>query len=307
LYRVGGESVWSEWIQFKTAKNFSSPFEFTYFGDAQNQYKHFVTRVFREAYKKSPDSEFWLISGDLVSEPTENQISELFYAGSPFFSYVPLAPVPGNHDRAYRKANGNYIRNQKGNKIRSDSLAAYWRSSFTLPENGISSLQESSYYFDYQGVRFIMMNSNLMLEEQSEWLESTLQQNMNKWSVVSFHHPIYSATSKRDDDRSRNAFMKVFDKYNVDLVLTGHDHAYARSYKLKNGERVEDNENGTVYVVSVSGPKMYSVNARYDEIMAKTGGYSQLFQVIRFEGNRLSYKAYTADGEIYDSFELTKN
>ena len=69
---------------------------------------------------------------------------------------------------------------------------------------------------------------------------------------------------------------------------------------------VGDNEPGTVYVVSVSGPKMYSVNSNYNYIMAKTGGNVQLFQTISVNGGKLNYESYTATGELYDSFELNK-
>jgi hypothetical protein len=88
--------------------------------------------------------------------------------------------------------------------------------------------------------------------------------------------------------------------------LTSHDHTYARSYRIKNGSVVNGNEAGTVYVLSVSGPKMYELGKNYVDLMAKTGENHQLFQVIEVNGNKLSFKAYTADGSIFDSFELLK-
>jgi len=124
--------------------------------------------------------------------------------------------------------------------------------------------------------------------------------------MVSFHHPFYSAGRERDDKETRSAFLQVFDKYNVDLVLTGHDHAYARSFPLKNGVKVNGKKHGTVYVVSVSGPKMYEVNSQYVDIMAKIGGNVQLFQSISIDGSKLLYQSYTPTGVLYDSFELTK-
>ena len=33
----------------------------------------------------------------------------------------------------------------------------------------------------------------------------------------------------------------------------------------------------------------------------------QLFQVITVDGNKLSYQAYTAVGNLYDSFDLVKD
>jgi acid phosphatase type 7 len=59
-----------------------------------------------------------------------------------------------------------------------------------------------------------------------------------------------------------------------------------------------------VYVVSVSGPKMYEVSD--DPWMDRRGQNTQLFQLITIEGNLLKYNAFTATGELYDSFELKK-
>jgi hypothetical protein len=104
------------------------------------------------------------------------------------------------------------------------------------------------------------------------------------------------------------------DEFKVDLVLNGHDHSYSRTGALPEGlelvnipegyEQAYDPNIGTVYVVSVSGPKMYPITK---------GGYAvrlaedtQLYQVIDVETNELQYKAYTATGQLYDAFTIKK-
>jgi hypothetical protein len=59
-----------------------------------------------------------------------------------------------------------------------------------------------------------------------------------------------------------------------------------------------------MYVVSVSGPKMYEVSD--DGWMERRAANVQLFQTITIEGNTLTYKAFTATGELYDAFLLKK-
>ena len=133
--------------------------------------------------------------------------------------------------------------------------------------------------------------------------------------VVFLHHPIYSASTRRDNPERRNLLKPLFDKYGVDIVLQGHDHAYARGSALlyeKNlltGTNVK-NATGTVYVVSVSGPKQYEAKPNWDQYdieRDKAGEDKQLFQVISIDGNTLSYKSYTAIGDLFDSFDLIKN
>lgn len=57
-------------------------------------------------------------------------------------------------------------------------------------------------------------------------------------------------------------------------------------------------------MVSVSGPKMYNVQKR--TFMSRHAEDTQLFQIIRIDGDRLIYEAYTAAGSLYDAFTLTK-
>jgi len=298
VYRVGSDIQWSEWNQFTTAESEKNPFQFVYFGDPQNSIKEHCSRVFREAYKTAPDASLWLFAGDLVGETEDSLWGDFFTAAGFVFRVTPSILVPGNHDHEKIFIDGK--------DKRLESIASIWRPHFTLPQNGITGLEETSYYVDYQGVRFVMLNSQTMLNEQVNWLDKLLSNNPNNWTIITLHHPLYSVGNERDNKNTREAFLKVFDKYNVDLVLQGHDHTYARTYKLKNGVPVDELESGTVYIVSVSGPKSYSVNPLNEGLMAKMGNEVQLFQVISVEGEKLSVDAFTVNGLLYDSFELVK-
>ena len=104
-----------------------------------------------------------------------------------------------------------------------------------------------------------------------------------------------------------NHFKPLFDKHKVDIVLQGHDHAYGRGMvsNVPTGAKVKDESSGTVYVVSVSGPKMYDISN--DQWMQRKARNTQLFQIISIKDNKLSYEAYTAHGELYDAFDLVKS
>jgi hypothetical protein len=60
-----------------------------------------------------------------------------------------------------------------------------------------------------------------------------------------------------------------------------------------------------MYVVSVSGPKMYEAGDK--DWMERSGSFKQLFQAITIDNNELIYKSFTADGELFDEFKLSKN
>lgn len=297
IYCVGGDSVWSEWNQFRTAKQDNSPFTFTYFGDMQHDIKKFGSRVFRKAFSLAPNSSFWLFSGDLLDRAEyDYQWDELFQASGFIPSVMPMVLATGNHEYADTVINGTEV----------ETLVELWRSHITQPSSEIDGLSETVFSFIYQDVRFIVLNGNEKLEEQSAWLEKILAENKSLWTIVTIHQPIYSMGKKRDQRKTKNSFMHLFDKYNVDLVLQGHDHVYARTFKLNNDKIVSDNESGTVYITSNSGSDDYNTQSINSHLTVKHSNKAQLFQIISIDGNKLQMSTYTANCELFDNFELTK-
>ena len=295
-YRVGNEKEWSEWFQFSTAGTADDKLSFIYFGDAQTNVHSLWSKVIRQAYSQMPEARLMLHAGDLINRANrDEEWGEWFEAGSFIHATIPGMPSPGNHEHA-----------DWGGK--EDHLSAFWRPQFTLPENGPEGLEESCYYADIQGVRFISLNSNLIEESeefyarQKTWLEAKLKDNPNRWTCILLHHPFYSTKGDRDNPWLRKDFKPLMDKYNVDLVLQGHDHAYARGME---DIPMDGNEKpATMYVVSVSGPKMYDSEEK--DWMDNQVGNTQLYQLITVEGERLTFKAYTSTGELYDAFDLIK-
>ena len=290
VYRVGDGGAWSEWNQFRTASAEPDPLTFLYVGDAQNDIYSMWSRVIRTGFSDAPRANFILHAGDLVNRGNADaEWGEWFRAAGWINRSIPSLATPGNHE--YPRSGGGR------------TLSMHWRPQFALPENGVAGLEESCYYIDVQGVRIVSLNSNERRTEQGEWLDEVLRDNPNKWTILAFHHPVYSSARGRDNKKLREQWQPVFDKHHVDLVLQGHDHTYARS-NLVSGVNAQSGDSGTVYVVSVSGPKMYEVDT--NPWMARVAERTQLYQVIRVDGDRLEYEARTARGILYDAFELRK-
>jgi len=299
LYRVGDGTNWSEWADFKTATAEVSPFSFVYFGDAQNSVKSHWSRVVRRAFRDAPKASFFLHAGDLINRSeSDAEWGEWFYAGGFIHRSTPCVATPGNHE--FGPIGDTDERR----------LSIHWQPQFAFPTNGPDGVKESAYWFDYQGTRFVSLNSNEKHEEQAPWLDEVLSDNPNQWTILTFHHPMYSASAGRDNPHLRAMWQPIIDKHNVDLVLQGHDHTYARSklmtadVNLATGVTKADPNTGTVYVVSVSGPKMYELGRR--PFMRRAAEDTQLYQIIHVDGNQLRYEARTAIGELYDGFVLRK-
>jgi 3',5'-cyclic AMP phosphodiesterase CpdA len=279
-YRVGDGNVWSEWITFETASAKPEPFSFVFLGDAQNDLRRHWSRVVREAYRSAPHARFFLHGGDLVNlGNADDEWGEWFEAGGTIHAMIPAAPIPGNHE---------YFLN----------LTPMWKVQFPVPQNGPPGLQDSVYYLDCQDMRLICLDSNQKTDSQAPWLEKTLRESTAKWNVVAFHHPIIGSVG--GGSSAALAWKPILESHRVDLVLQGHEHIYARSGLMGPGGR-----SGPVYVTSVSGPKMYPL--RKEDWMRRSAQGVQLYQVIHIDGDRLSYEARTAAGELFDGFELQRN
>ncbi|PQJ34909.1 serine/threonine protein phosphatase [Salinibacter sp. 10B] len=202
-----------------------------------------------------------------------------------------------------------------------EKLSIHWHPQFTLPKNGPEGMEETVYSLDYQGMRIIALNSNIRdssrLARQTQWLESTLRKTAQnddiRWTVATFHHPMFSSGEGRSNAALRDRWTPLFDEYNVDLVMQGHDHTYARGRleNLEQGVNARSPKGGTVYVNSVSGAKMYEIKPdRWEDFdgieMERGAENTQLYQVVRVQQDTLKFRSYTATGQPYDAFDLVQ-
>lgn len=288
LYRVGDGKRWSEWNQFHTAGKAGDPLTFLYLGDVQAEIHSLWSRVIRQAFATAPDARFIVYAGDLINNNDRDEQWGEFHAAASFIHrMIPVIAAPGNHeyDLSDRRISPN------------------WRPQFAFPANGPAGLEETCYWLDIQGLRLVVLNSVEKRKEQAGWLEQVLARNPARWTVVVFHHPVYSSARGRDNKEVRELWQPIFDKHGVDLVLQGHDHTYARTGPRRFGS-TSSGDGGPVYVGSVSGAKMYDFDRpkEFDRAAEQT----QLFQVVRIEADRLRFEARTASGALYDAFELRK-
>lgn len=300
-YRVGDGERWSEWLQFRTAATTAEPFTFLYMGDMQNNILSEASRTMRMAFRKAGDAAFVIHAGDLINRhDSDNEWGEWFAAGGFLYAQTPQMPTPGNHEYG-----------------RGPVLNPQWRRQYTLPETGpagVEKLKETAWTVDYQGLRLISVDAPLfhgdeaMRAEMVRWLDGLLANNPNRWTALFLHFPLFSIDPDRDNARVRDALKPLIDKYGVDLVLQAHDHGYARSAigtgPMGNPGPAQPSDQGSTYVVSVAGPKMYPVA----ELgwATRSASRTQTFQTLEVSAESIVYRAFTATGRELDAFRLAK-
>jgi hypothetical protein len=289
-YRVGDGSAqrWSETREFVTAPAGAEPFAFVYMGDAQNGLDTWGKLV-RGAYRARPDAAFYLMAGDLVNRGNERDDWDDFFDNARgVFDRRPLVPVVGNHEC-------------QGGRPR------LFLEQFALPRNGPAGLEaERVYAFEYGSALFVVLDSNEEPGKQAAWLEDQLARSRARWKIVSYHHPAYSSAASRDNQILRETWAPIFDRHGVDLALQGHDHAYLRTYPIRDGRRAPSTAQGTTYIVSVSGTKFYKQAARPETIVGFTDIPTWQILDLEIAGDRLTYRAFDRQGTLRDEFVIDK-
>ena len=216
---------------FRTAPQENSPFRFIYLGDTHNS--DIVEKVVDQAFRTAPDAAFLLHSGDHVNTGLFRELwDEHFHYMRKVLPYLSFVPALGNHDSQ-------------------DGLPpALYQHFFMLPrDNGTVLEPERNYAFTYGNSRFLILDSTGDVGRIASWLEEELKKAEERWKIVVTHFPIYWKDDSYPDMREK--WASLFDRYGVDLVLSGHVHQYFRSYPVV-GNIPGNRKKGTVYVASVA-------------------------------------------------------
>jgi predicted MPP superfamily phosphohydrolase len=156
-------------------------------------------------------------------------------------------------------------------------------------------------YYAYSpkpNISFFALDSTYPVPEQIEWIEKELAASKHDWKIVFFHHPLYSSGDRHGSDtRLREVLEPMFVKYNVSVVLTGHDHFY---------ERVKP-QKGITYFVVGSGGQLRSGNIdKGSGITAKGFDTDLVFMAAEIDGDQMYFNAISRTGQIVDSGGVTR-
>lgn len=304
VYRVGGPDGWSEPRTFTTEAENVSVFKFLVFGDSQSVNYSLWRTTLTQAYKANSDAVFFTNVGDLVDVGQDySHWNRWFDAAQGIADTIAVMPITGNHE--------NYTPERRF------SLPVFFTAQFKLPSNGPAGLVGQVYSFDYGEAHFVMLDSQEgeqrefipdMLNIQRAWLDQDLGGTNKKWKIVFVHRPLYNNKSGATNTNIRKAFGPVFDKYHADVVFTGHDHTYARTYPLYGGVAT-DSAAGTVYVASGrSGSKVYNntIAKEWNEVFYNPWDEPN-YITVEVSDEVLRVKSFKQSGVLIDDWSITKS
>lgn len=224
------------------------------------------------------------------------------------------------------------------------STIAYY-SIFSLPKDGeaggVASGTEDYYSFDYANIHFVcldsMTSSRAADGSMANWLRADLEATTQDWIIAFWHHPPYTKGSHDSDteielEEMRENLLPILEAYGVDLVLTGHSHAYERSHLLNGhyghsssltsamkldtgGGRVDGagaylkpsglaSNRGAIYVVAGSAGKISGGTLNHPAMFLSLNRLGSL--VVEVEGDRLDAWFLRENGTTNDYFTILK-
>jgi hypothetical protein len=268
----------------------------------------------------------WLWLGDnAYSNGTEQEYQDKVFDVYPTqFKNIPVFPALGNHDYAQ---SGYLSSASRGTNFPYFDI-------FSIPT---ASGSEKYYSVNHGNVHFIALDSYGAYNDPGSamynWLETDLTNNTQQWTIVYFHHPPYSKGSHDSDESDemvdmRNNIIPLLETHGVDLVLSGHSHAYERSKFIK-GHHGSENTfsnsthvvqtggtgytkssrtgNGTVYVVCGVSAKVSSTQSGWPHSAMHYSTASKIGSLILdIAGGELKCRFLTSTGTISDEFTITK-
>ncbi len=213
-YKTGNpaSSQRSDVRTFRTAPDATQPFNITLISDTQQLWGTGHYNTIADAIARLPGTAYVSVAGDFSQEdeqgPTWNVAMEYT---TRFSGRFPFAPMGGNHD-------GECCNN----------LYTKYFGVTTAPS-------KNAYSFNWSNCQFVMSNisvantgpDKIYNQENDAWVNATLEagQSMD-YRILIFHRGVFSSNGDSNDVIAR--VTPTAEKYNVSLVIYGHEHIYER-------------------------------------------------------------------------------
>jgi len=266
FYKVVSDCFESSIYSFYTSFAANDSIRFIAYGDSRGEWDNWQHASIVAKAIEEEQPHFVLNTGDLVNNGTIKEEWYNFFEASPFTHNSTLYPVLGNHEY----------------------YATPYFKYFSLPNN------ERWYSFDFGPIHFIGLDSNyrnVKRPAQLLWLIKELKTNDKPFTIVFFHHPLYSSGNHGSYIPLRFLWGTFFQLNKVDIVFNAHDHSYERGKVLNVNYIVTGGGGGPLYDVGSSWWTIYS---------EKTYHYC----LIEANESKLSFQAIKPDGAVIDSFQI---
>jgi len=292
MYAAVSGSLAAPTSKFRTAINRDTPFKFAVWGDNRTDPVSHES-VVDAMIKCEPD--IAVNVGDVVSAGNvyEQWSSEYFVPMRRLAIDTPTYIAIGNHEY------GGY---GYGSRVP-------WFEKFVSHPGDIdyyySFVYGNSFFLVLDPTREIGIEQVRPGSEQYNWMLGQFESEAYKnatFRFVFFHEPPYSECWGRNyydgEPKLRRDLVPLLEKYDVDMVFSGHTHDYERGQWPK--------PDGPYYIISGGGGSSLDDTRHKDWEQIDTYSFIYHHIMLSINGGHLKFEAIDRLGNVFDSFEINK-
>ncbi len=292
VYVVGDGANWSDVKTFATQHNGAAT-NFFVFGDIQDKDTTNTDAIFGALDASGVDYSFGIQTGDAV----DNAGSYAYWSAvgntfsGDFINTIDMVHVMGNHEYT---GDGDGIN------------AAHY---FNVPEKTTDAPRAYSVEYGNVYVAVLDYMNKTDVQAAADWLVADAAESDAMWKVLALHQPPYFTNIGGGSTRAMmDILVGAIDEAGIDVVFSGHDHSYARSFPVTAGEK---NADGTVYFIcaATTSSKEYQITKNPGIHEIATGDYNSVYFTVSTSDTEMAIKVYDYDGQdhvLFDSCTLTR-
>ncbi len=268
---------------FTTKTTSSSPTQFAIVGDLGQTYNstvtmlHILSEIDQQRQQQQQASEIvMLCAGDMsYANSIQPQWDNWFELMEPVIATIPLMVAVGNHEiecdaltdmpfAAYesRFFMPNRINDAIIQPVRKDEYDQRWGCATPSVFEGDYDYGNAFYSFERDLVKVIVLSSYSDTSVHSNqynflWNElKSVDRTKTPWVMVMMHSPFYNTFDAHNNERQsldmQASMESLFRDYGVNIVLSGHVHAYMRSKPMYKGQ-VDESGKSPIYMIVGEG------------------------------------------------------
>jgi hypothetical protein len=257
-------------------------------------------RVLNKIKYHFPDTSFLIALGDLVNDYDDTEQYNALLNQGALYS-LSLAPVKGNHDVGGPQYSEHFdLPNQS-------DLG-------TCDDDG-----DGDYWFVRGNALFLVLDTmdTSKWDEHKDFIASAVEANPDcKWRIAFSHFSPYNSYEdyRENAQNIRPFFLEFADAYDIDLVMSGHDHSYTRtSFIQADGSYIEYDSpavdpEGTMYMIlSSSSGSLYKKPTSQDEAVISKKRDTPEVTDVQITPDSLTVSTYNAETwELTDEYTIQK-
>ena len=312
FYTCGDETHRSEEYYFDTQEENLTHFRFLAISDHQKDDDHYnpsyakLNSFLKQVLAENPDIRFILTAGDNTNNGQhEIQWNAMFEGMEGIIEHLPYMMTCGNHDnRGFE-----FYFPEEVNRYYAEP-AEFFNTilEYSYPKNGPDGWQTENYSFDYGNAHFNVFGVNEPVLV-NEWAAKDIDASDKTWKFGAYHFPMYYSGPNLSNDDGLPMMRECLEK--LDVLFSGHEHNFSRSFPIRNEQLFDRPSEGTVHY-ELGNSNFNPPGTKTCDKVWHCSFYPQeekvaAYAIIEIDGNKASFTTKLNDGRIVDECVIDKD